>query len=269
MTSQTPRIAVLIPAYNTEKVIGHTLDSLKANKEPHDIIIIDDGSTTPLEGCVPPQNNLEIVRVPENSGVTKALNLGLTMILEQDYEYLARIDADDVASPDRLAMQRKFLDEHPEVGFVGSWGHFVSEEGKTVFHLHPPEDHDFIVKKLYYNNCFLHPSLMIRTSLLHSLGGYNEAYPSAEDYDILRRLSIHSKGANLPDYLINYMVSPTGISLSKRREQLFSRLKIQWSYRNWCSIHFYLGIAKTLCLGVMPYKTITAIKKMRKEYQKR
>lgn len=269
MPSALPRIAVLIAAYNAEQTIHRALSSLQANTERHDVIIVDDGSRVDLETAIPPQPNLKIIRLAQNVGIAKATNVGLAYILERPYDYIARLDADDAAAPDRLAVQRAFLDENPSVGCVGSWGRFVAENGDIVFYLHPPEDHATLVQKLYYNNCFLHPTLMIRSALLREIGGYDEDYPIALDYEILRRIALHTQTANIPRYLIDYAVSPGGISLSKRRRQLRARLKIQWAYRNWRSIHFYLGIAKTLALNLVPRSVITAIKQHKKDYQVR
>jgi hypothetical protein len=195
------------------------------------------------------------------------MNFGLGYILDKDYEFVARLDADDAASPDRLALQRTFLDEHPDVALVGGWGRIVSEEGETLFHLHHPTEHGDILRRAYYNTCFLHPALMLRASVLRALGGYIERYPSAEDYELTRRFARHHKVANLPHYLVNYTMSEKGISLSKRRQLLTTRIKIQWDYRNFRSIHFYLGLSKTLALWFMPVSLITAIKQRKKEYR--
>jgi glycosyltransferase involved in cell wall biosynthesis len=269
MSRSLPRIAVLIPAYNAEKIISRALASLAANAEPHDIIVVDDGSKIPLADCLPAQPNLIILRAAKNLGVTGAMNFGLHYILDKEYEFVARLDADDTASPDRLALQRAFMDGHPDVALAGGWGRIVSEQGETLFHLHHPAEHKDIVRKSYYNTCFLHPTLMMRTSALRSFGVYNEKYPSAEDYELTRRFAQHQKVANLPRYLVNYTMSNKGISLSKRRQLLTTRLKIQWDYRNFRSLHFYLGLSKTLVLWFMPVSLITAIKQRKKEYRDR
>jgi len=267
MNTPLPRIAVLMPAHNAESTIQRALDSLKANTEPHDIIIVDDGSKLPLEKFLPARDNVIILRLENNVGVTGALNAGLHYILEKDYEFVARFDADDICHSNRLLIQREFLDNSPQIGMIGSWGKFVSENGDVVFHLNHPTNHKDIIKGLYYNTQFIHPTLMIRTSVLRQAGDYSERYPSAEDYDFARRISRITQTANIPAYLIDYTVSMGGVSISKRKQQLLARLKIQLNYFAPLCLHSYLGVLKTISLMLMPYNLITAIKKRRSAYR--
>lgn len=265
-----PDIAILIPAYKAEKTIKRTLASLEANDIPHDVYLIDDGSPKPLKDYIsPPHSGLTLIRTPENRGIAQARNIGLKHILEKDYRYIAMIDADDVVSPNRLSVEKDFLDSHPEIGFVGSWAKVVSEKGETAFHLNPPTDHKDIIKKLCYNNCFIQPSLMFRSEMFRQHGIYSEEYPSAEDYEIVLRFSRHTQTANLPNYLIDYTISLEGISQSRRTQQLTSRLRLQWKYRNWKNIHFYLGIVKTIAMLSTPNVLITALKKRNRNYKQR
>ena len=111
---------------------------------------------------------------------------------------------------------------------------------------------------------------MIRTAILRHLGGYSAAYPNCcEDYELVRRIARVAKLANLPDYLTDYTFSPRGISLTRRRKVSRARLRIQWAFRDFASIHFYLGILKTLALRPLPLEVLTALKKRRKDYRAR
>lgn len=267
MNSSKPRIAVLMPAHNAEKTIDRALNSLKANTEPHDIVIVDDGSEFPLTKILPEQKNLIILRMEKNVGIAAALNVGVNYILEKNYELLARFDADDICHANRLIIQREFLDNSPSIGMVGSWGRYVSEEGEEIFHLNHPTDHKTITKKLYYNSQFIHPTVMIRTSVLRQAGGYSENYPSAEDYEFVRRISRLTQTANIPAYLIDYTVSKGGISISKRRQQLLMRLKAQLDMFEPLCVHSYFGVLKTLSLMLVPNNLITAIKKRKAAYR--
>jgi glycosyltransferase involved in cell wall biosynthesis len=263
-----PRIAVLIPAYNAESYIGRALESLASNAEPHDVVIVDDGSHHFLKDHLLPKPNLSIIRLERNQGITSALNSGLKYILERDYEFVARFDADDICMSERLALQRDFLDRHQEVVLVGGCGRVISEQGETVFYINHPTEHEAIITNSFYNSAFIHPTMMIRTKFLRKIGGYSEKYPNAEDYELTRRSARHGKLANLPQYIIDYRLSTGGLSLSKRQQQLRSRLKIQWVYRDFGNRHFYFGIGKTLALWLLPYRLITAIKMGRGEYKK-
>ena len=208
---------------NAPLTIERALASLAFNKEPHDVIIVDDGSTPPLQELLTQQANTCILRLEKNLGITLALNHGLRHILNGNYEYVARMDADDTTLPDRLVLQRAFLDEHPDVAVVGSSAEVVTEQGDTAFYLNCPTDHHVILRKLRYNNCFLHPSSMVRTKVFLELGLYKEGYPSAEDYEFLCRVAGKYRMANLPQYLIKYTLTNSGISFGRRKEPLRSR----------------------------------------------
>jgi len=263
-----PRIAVLIPAYNAHRSIETALVSLAANDEPHHVIVVDDGSIPPLQAIIRPRPNLRILRLDRNVGIAGALNHALCYILTHGYEFVARLDADDVALPDRMAIQRAFLDDHADIAAVGSWGEVVSEQGASVFYLNHPTDYDDIRRKLRHNNCFLHPSLMFRAGIFQECGMYSENYPSAEDYELMVRLAARYRLANLPRYLVRYTLTGTGISLSKRRQQLRSRLRIQWKYRDFGAPDFYLGLARTVILRFIAVRFIMSIKRQHRGYRR-
>lgn len=266
MQSIQPRVVVLIPAHNAEATLGAALASLAANKEAHDIVIVDDASRKPVTESVSLPSNAVVLRLDRNRGVTAATNHGLRYILGRKYEYVARLDADDTASPTRLALQVEFMDRNPDVALSGGAGEVVSETGETLFYLNHPTDSTTIKKDLFYNSCFLQPTFIIRTTALQAYGLYDERYPNAEDYELVRRLSQQTKLANLPEYLIRYTVSSGGLSVSKRQQQLLMRLRVQLQYRDFSTIHFYLGLMKTAMLWMMPMVLIMGIKRRLTSY---
>lgn len=249
-----PRLAVLIPAYNAEAILPRALASLAENREPHDIIVVDDGSKIPLATSVAPQKNLVILRTPQNLGIAAALNLGLNYILSRDYEYVARLDADDIALPERLEVQRAFMDAHKGVALAGSAARIVSEKGEILHQISYPTDHDAIVRELFLNCCFFHPSLIIRLDVLRDMGLYDESFPPAEDYELERRIAKSYKVANIPLCLIDYTVSMQGITQSKWQFQNWQKLRVQWRYRDLREPRFYVGILKTIAHKLLPVK---------------
>lgn len=262
------RIAVLIPVYNSHHALEMALDSLAANDEPHDVIVVDDGSTPPLKLSFEQHPNVHVIRLQQNVGITRALNYGLGYILDRGYDYVARLDADDVALPNRLSIQRIFMDQNFDVAVVGGWGEVVSEEGTPIFCLNHPTEHEEIVRKLHHNNCFLHPSLMFRSAVFRDAGLYSEDYPCAEDYELMFRLASNFRTANLSQYVIRYTLTNTGISISKRNQQLSSRLKIQWKYRNFSRSDFYLGVLRTIILKFMSRNLVIFLKQRNHKYSR-
>src|SRR5271170_1880361 len=119
---RVPReLAVLMTAYNAEKTIRRALDSLRRNREPFDLLIVDDCSGRPLAEFLGPMGEgVEIVRPEKNLGVAGAKNFGLERLLAEPYQFVAMMDADDISHPDRLTKQVAFLKAHPNVALVGA-----------------------------------------------------------------------------------------------------------------------------------------------------
>jgi glycosyltransferase involved in cell wall biosynthesis len=254
------RIAVLMPAYNADRTIREAVDSVLANTEPCDLFIIDDCSRVPVADVLGPREHVEIVRLDRNRGLAGALNIGLAHILERGYDYIARMDADDFSYPDRLAKQLAFMEAHPEIGALGTSVRFVNEETGTIRYHEAPLDHSAVRRRLFFNNAFVHSTWMLRAEVPKTCGFYSAEYPAAEDYEYLRRISSRVGLANLPDYLLDYRIVTTSVSVTKRRRQLYDRLRIQLAYFEWLEWRAWAGAATTLVLFAVPLKWLEVMK---------
>jgi len=255
-----PELAVLMTAYNAEKTICKAVESLRRDPEPFDLLIVDDCSRIPVAEIIGPTDaKIQIIRPQKNLGVAGAKNFGLKRLLAENYEFLAMMDADDVCLGQRLAKQVAFLKANPQVAVVGAWTRFVDEATReAVFDFRPPCDADGIRNALYLNNCIMHSSWMIRTQVLRGSGLYSDDYPAAEDYELLRRMSARFEFANLPEFLLEYSISMSGVSMQKRRRQLFDRLRIQLRYFDPWRWAAWLGVARTILLFAVPLKLLAA-----------
>ncbi|RHO00232.1 glycosyltransferase [Clostridium sp. AM22-16AC] len=148
-----------------------------------------------------------VVRLPENGGLGKALNEGLKYC---SCEWIARMDTDDLSTPDRCEKQLKFLEEHPEVDVVsGTIAEFQGDalDGKTaetavISYKTVPETQKEIAAYIKQRNPINHPCVMLRKSRVESAGGY-QLCPYFEDYDLwVRMYKNHAVFANLPDTLL-------------------------------------------------------------------
>jgi glycosyltransferase involved in cell wall biosynthesis len=249
-------------AHDADGTIRQAVASLLSGTLPCHVVIIDDCSRVPVESVLgPPSDRVEVIRLSTNAGPAGARNAGLAHILNMDYDYVAIMDADDVAHPERLAKQVAFLDRHPTVGAVGTWARFFDEEsGETLFHQTPPEKPEDIRKAMFFNSGLVHPSVLMRTAAIRSVGLYSGKYPAAEDYELLRRIATRFELANIPECLLDYRVSSRGVSVSKRRRQLFDRLRIQLKYFDAFEWRAWAGILQTLLLFLVPVGLITAYK---------
>jgi len=213
-----PRVTVVLPAYNAEPFIGEAIDSILGHTLTGlELIAIDDGSMDSTGRIIAdraardPRIRL-IAR--ENRGLTRTLNEGLA---EARADYVAIMNADDVALPDRLEKQAAFLDAHPRVAAVGSQTRFFAAgHGRgpaTSLPMSPEAVREFLAKA----SPLAHPAVMLRRSAVRAVGGYRPQMEPAEDYDLWLRLAERHDLANLPDVLLEYRVH-SGQSTAKACE---------------------------------------------------
>lgn len=211
-----PRVSVILPVYNAEAHLREAIDSiLNQTFRDFELLIYNDGSSDGSEQIIKSYGDERIIYkpLPENKGLIYVLNQGLT---EATGEYLARMDADDQAFPERFKKQVEFMDMHPEIGVCGTQLKLI-DDGKPI--LKPCDDED-LRWWIFKGAPLAHPSVVIRNSVLktHGLQFDPNAYV-AEDFDLWWRMAFHCKLANLPDCLLAYRVHDLQESSSKSKIQ--------------------------------------------------
>lgn len=253
-------VAVLMPAYNGQADVDLTLASFSESALIH-VLIVDDGSTPPIVAPAIPNMKIEVLRMPQNGGIERALQTGIDALAQHGFRYAARIDAGDRSVPQRLAKQRVFMELHPQVAGLGMWTQVVTREGKPLFMLTPPAEPNEIRRLRFFRSCLAHPSMMLRVDAVRAVGNYRAAYPSAEDLDLFVRLMARYDCANLPELGLYYELNEGGISATKRRRQVSSTLRLQLRYFNVTNLYDWLGLAKNLLHLVTPYRALQRVKR--------
>lgn len=143
-----------------------------------------------------------------------ALDLGLHIARS---DLVARMDADDVAHPERLARQVAYLERHARVAVLGSAYHLIDAAGRAHGTVNLPPDHASIRRAFYLRNPVCHPAVMLRRDVMLTLGGYLGGQ-NAEDYDLWSRLLLDGRWefANLPEALLSYNIEPGAARRSRR-----------------------------------------------------
>jgi glycosyltransferase involved in cell wall biosynthesis len=255
------RIAVLIPVYNERGSLAPTLESLCGQRVPFTAVLVDDGSVPPLAVDVTRLDYpVVLLRMPKNGGIETALNAGLSFIADAGFEFVARVDAGDRCAPTRLALQQGFLDVHPDVHLVGSNVEWRRDDGSFAFAMSLPSTHDAIARAMHYTVCLIHPTVMFRTSVVRAVGMYSTSYPAAEDLEFFWRIVRRFRVANIPQVLLVTRFDPAGLSITRRRRQLRSKLRIQLQFFRAAEPLSYLGVLKTFGLMIVPYSIIVALK---------
>jgi glycosyltransferase involved in cell wall biosynthesis len=253
-------VAVLMPAYNGQTDVERTLASFSENARIH-VLIVDDGSTPPIVAPTRPDMDIEIVRMPQNGGIERALQAGIEALAARGYRYAARIDAGDLAAPGRLAKQRAYLETHPNVAGLGMWTQVISRDGAPLFMLRPAAEPTAVRRLRFFRTSLVHPAMMLRVDAVREVGNYRVAYRAAEDLDLFLRLMERYDCANLPELGLYYELNEGGISATKRRRQIVSTLKLQWRYFDAGNVFDWLGLAKNLLHFVTPYTALQKIKR--------
>jgi glycosyltransferase involved in cell wall biosynthesis len=202
------RCTVLLPVHNGMPYLPEALDSILQQTERElKVIILDDGSTDGTKEYLRSlaDSRLTIITV-DRIGLPAVLNHGLTMVTT---EYVARMDADDVASYERIRTQCDYLDSHPSCIIIGSSVRYIGERGNGfLWKTTVPSAHTKIIEGLFSRKSVLfHPSIVMRTDVVRQCGGYQTGAFPAEDYDLYLRLSSAGEFANIEDVLLSYRVT--------------------------------------------------------------
>jgi GT2 family glycosyltransferase len=212
--SQPPTVSVLFPVYNGGRYLAAAIDSILAQSfRDFELLILNDGSTDqsrPLLDRYAAQDDRIRLIHRENRGLIQTLNELLELA---QGEFLARMDADDLALGDRFALQVKFLQQHPDYVCVGGAYDLIDPQGRTVLHSVMPETNAEIQQALLSGQTIInHPCAMIRRVALQQIGGYDEAMRTVEDLDMLLRLGEVGLLANLPETVLRYRFHMQSVS---------------------------------------------------------
>jgi glycosyltransferase involved in cell wall biosynthesis len=210
-----PQITILMSVYNGERFLREAIDSILIQTFVNfEFLILDDGSTDSSGAIIKTYSDPRIryVRNEKNIGLAESLNKGIAL---SNCELIARMDADDVAYPQRLQRQYDYMVKHPYCALLSSWARVVSEDKKFV------RVERYRSEFYYYNltfECWMyHPTVMVRKQPVTMLGGYVSQY--SEDFDLFWRISSMFEIGNLAEVLLDYRVSNSSLhAVTKKLE---------------------------------------------------
>lgn len=200
-------ISVIMPVYNGANYIAECLESILAQTfTDYEVLIADDGSTDNTCDIISSYNDKRIKLFKREHNYIDSCNF----LLEKAHgKYIARIDADDLMLPNRLAIQFKFMEEHPDIDILGASAQLIGEQtGKIVRH------GDVKIEDLIQHNCIVNPTAFMRNGRIKSASlQYEQDYVYAEDYMFWSRAIM--KGLrlfNMNDVVLQYRVSSSQVS---------------------------------------------------------
>ena len=226
---KNPQISVIMSVYNGAEYLQECIQSiLNQSFRNFEFIVINDCSTdtspTIINECARKDSRIVIIDNKVNIGLTKSLNVGLKIAKGK---YIARIDSDDIALPERLQTQYDFLEKNKDLFLVGSGSYTIDTNGNIRTRIKVLTDTEDIKNKLAIQNCISHPTIMFRNEGFV----YREKFVYSQDYDFyLTLLSNNKKISNIFEPLIKYRINPNAISWSKKSKQEYFALKANELY---------------------------------------
>ncbi len=218
MGRHIPRVSVLMTVYNGMPYVPDAVESiLRQSYSDLQLVIVDDGSTDATGKYLKSiQDERVSIVTKANGGTAAAANEGLRRCMG---DYVARMDADDVSLPTRMAEQVAFLDARPEIGLVGTQAAPLGARGAGGTLALPSTHAEIYQALLDGRHGLMHSTLMMRTALLKQIGGY-WSHRLPDDWDMMLRMGEVTQLANMNRVLFHWRVhngSMSGTSMRRVR----------------------------------------------------
>jgi glycosyltransferase involved in cell wall biosynthesis len=228
--AEQPAVTVLMAVYDPPpEMLAQALHSIRRQTfADFELLIVDDGSRNPeirdgLDRRARLDPRIRIAEEPHR-GLTASLNRGLALARGT---WIARQDADDWSDPSRLERQVEHFRAHPETTVLGTdaWTH--QQDGRRLWRLRLPREHDDILRQLPSGNPFVHGSVMFPRASAVEAGGYRREFRCSQDYDFFWRLAERGSAANLAEALYHYRYTSGAVSARRAGEQARADRAIQ------------------------------------------
>jgi glycosyltransferase involved in cell wall biosynthesis len=231
-----PLVSVLMPVYNSQRYVAQAVESiLQQTFADFELIILNDGSTdrslSILQRYAARDPRIQLIS-RENRGIAPTRN---ELLAQASGEFIAMMDSDDVAFPQRLARQVQFLQQHSQVICLGSSYELIDARSRPITTLAVPLHHAEIQRQALAGHASVfQPCAMMRRAAVMRIGGYDATLKQAEDLDLWLRLGEIGELANLAEPLVQYRLHPKSISETDcafQRQQAYEVCQRAWQRR--------------------------------------
>lgn len=226
-----PKVSIIMPVYNGMPYLPLAIDSiLNQAFSDFELIIINDCSTDGSMSYVESIKDRRIVLIhnSDNLGITKTLREGIN---EARGTYIARLDADDIAYPQRLEKQVLFLDKNPSYGLIGTSYRSIDEAGATLGIRKVFTDDLEVRWKMLFKSPFVHSSIMLRKAIIDS-NNLNYEHSYAEDYHLWNLIMKYTNACILEEPLLDYRVHNKSWTFTRKSNQVQARMELSFSLIN-------------------------------------
>ena len=205
-----PQISVVMPVHNALPFLDESIRSiLEQTLKDFEFVILDDastdGSTQLLREWARRDARIQLHESQKRLGLSGSSN---AVVSKAQAGIVARMDADDIAHPDRLRRQLNIIERRPDIAVIGTLCNGIDASGRVV----RPRDRWRLVRRSSYIP-FPHGSAMFRREAFDAVGGYNEKAVRAEDQDLFSRMAAKGRVVTLPDNLYSYRYHSSNATL--------------------------------------------------------
>ncbi len=253
--NKQPLISVIMPVYNVGEYLSQAINSILSQSiRDIEFIIIDDASTDNSYKIAREyalrDKRIKLYRNKTNSGISISAKRALSYSTGQ---FIARMDGDDIALPERFAKQVKYLKSHPLTVAVGAQCLLIDKDGTIIGQKNFPTEFEEIYKYIFQFVPLQQPTLMINRKLLpEDFQFYRDGMNTAEEIELIFKLFMYGKVENLPDVLLMYRVHNGNTSFKNIKKTFFltiiSRVQAVFDYKYRPTA---LGISVTLIQAIM------------------
>lgn len=227
--SKNPTISVVMPAYNAEKYIARAIESiLSQTYKNFELIIVNDASKDKtlsiIKKYAKKDSRIRYVTNSKNKLIAYSLNRGIALAKGS---IIARMDGDDVSTPERLKKQYAVLRAYPKVAIVGADLDVVSKKGKIISQRKYPTASSALKKLMFRYSPFSHPVVMFRKAVFNEFGGYREDIFPSEDIDLWFKIGSKYEFASIDKPLLKYTLIQNSSSHRKLRQLELLTFKIR------------------------------------------
>lgn len=237
ITMKEPLVSVIIPSFNeSAPVIRRAIDSvIEQTYKNWELLIVDDSTSKETKEAINEYENVEnisVYRFPNRLGVSAARNYGMEQAMG---EYIAFLDGDDVATPDRLELQVRYFMENPETSVLGG-GMYIIDEDENITSVRKYPTRGFRLKLWSaFRNPLAQPTVMIHRRVVDGHFRYDVALRRSEDLDLwlqIRDASLVIR--NLPNCILKYRVCEN-LGYRRKKDNWKANLQVRMRHFSWKS----------------------------------
>lgn len=223
MSSHSPIISVIMPAYNASRFLDESIQSiLNQTFKDFEFIIVDDCSTDDTSLIIKKYmaQDPRIIYRRNEKHIDQLIGRNTAFGYARG-DYIAMLDADDIALPRRLEIQYDYLCRHPDTALVGGGAEIINDQGVVIGHKNPEEYFELLKYRLLLRNPMFHSAMFFIKDIIVKTGGYDSEYLYAEDYRLYYSLMKNGcRIGNVPEVVIKYRCHPQQVTTLPKSRQI-------------------------------------------------